>query len=226
MATVAQRVLPLAMGDKLTREEFLYRWEMHPEIKRAELIGGIVYMPSPVSFDHGNADNTVAGWALAYRAATPGCTAANNTTVFLLADCPQPDVLLRIVQECGGKSWLEDSFLYGPPELAAETCKSSASYDLHQKLELYEKAGVQEYVAVLIYEQEIRWHVLVDGTYQLLPPDADGIWRSRVFPGLWLDGAALLRDDAAAVLAKLQEGIASPEHRAFVEQLAKRLTSS
>lgn len=226
MATVAHRVLPLAMGDKLTREEFLHRWEMHPEIKRAELIGGIVYMPSPVPVDHGDTENSVAMWAGVYRAATPGCAAANNATTYLLADCPQPDVHLRLLQRCGGKSWVEDDCLYGPPELAAEICKSSASYDLHQKLELYEKPGVQEYVAVLIYEQEIRWHVLVGDTCQRLPPDTDGVWRSRVFPGLWLDGAALLRGDVAAVLAKLQEGIASPEHRTFVEQLAGRLTSS
>ncbi len=81
---------------------------------------------------------------------------------------------------------------------------------------------MQEYLPVLVYEQEIRWHVLVGDTYELLPPDADGIWRSRVFPGLWLDGAALLRGDVSAVLAKLQEGIASPEHRAFVVRLAER----
>jgi Uma2 family endonuclease len=222
MATVAQRVLPLAMGDKLTREEFVNRWEMHPEIKRAELIGGIVYMPSPVSLGHGDMENAVGTWAGMYRAATPGCAAANNGTVYLLLDCPQPDVLLRILHECGGKTSIEADYLYGPPELAAQVCKSSAAYDLHQKLELYEKAGVQDYVAVLVYEQEIRWHVLVGSAYQLLPPDADGIWRSRVFPGLWLDGAALLRGDVAAVLAKLQEGIGSPEHGAFVDQLAQR----
>ena len=223
MATVEQRAQPLAMGDMLTRDEFVRRWLQHPEIKRAELIGGIVYMPpSPVSAEHGDNENLLGWWAGAYRVATPGCVASNNATIFLLEDCPQADVHLRIVPECGGASRIVRGYIHGPPELAGEISKSSAAYDLHQKLELYEKAGVQEYVAVLVYEQEIRWHVLVDGTYHLLPPDADGVWRSRVFPGLWLDGAALLRGDVTAVLAKLQEGIASPAHRAFVEQLAQR----
>jgi Uma2 family endonuclease len=224
MASVEQRVLPLTMGDKLTRKEFLRRWQLHPEIKRAELIGGIVYMPpSPVSAEHGDYDNTIATWVGVYRAATPGCAANSNATTLLLQDCSQPDGQLRLLPEYGGSSRIgDDGYVHGPPELAAEICKSSAAYDLHQKLALYQQAGVQEYLAVLIYEQEIRWHVLAGDTYQLLPPDADGVWRSRVFPGLWLDGAALVRGDAAGVLAKLQKGLASAEHRAFVEQLAQR----
>jgi Uma2 family endonuclease len=119
----------------------------------------------------------------------------------------------------------EGKYLTGAPEFTAEVCVSSAAYDLHQKMDLYEKAGVQEYLAVLVYEQEIRWHVLVDGRYQIMPPDADGVWRSRVFPGLWLDGRALLEREVQKVLSKLQEGLGSAEHRQFVEELAKRRSS-
>jgi Uma2 family endonuclease len=223
MATVEQAVAPLNAGDKLSREEFLRRWREHPEIKRAELIGGIVYMaPSPVSADHGDNENTLTTWLGVYHAWTPGCVASNNATTLLLEDAPQPDGHLRLLPECGGKSRVQGVLLHGPPELAGEMCKSSVAYDLHQKFDLYEAAGVQEYVAVLLYEKEIRWHHLVDGVYQPLPPDDDGVWRSRVFPGLWLDGAAMLRHDAAKVLAKLQEGLASPEHRDFVALLAQR----
>ena len=213
---------PLANGDKMTRDEFLSRWELHPEIKKAELIGGIVYMPSPLTVSHGSADDDVGGWLFNYRIQTPNVDGATNVTTLLLEDSPQPDRHLRIVPECGGKSWIEGKSLAGPAELMAETCLSSKSYDLHQKYHLYEAAGVQEYLAVLLHEREIRWHILVGGRYELLPPDADGIWRSRVFPGLWLDGEALLRRDMPAVLAKLQDGIASPEHREFVAELARR----
>jgi Putative restriction endonuclease len=94
--------------------------------------------------------------------------------------------------------------------------------ELNQKYHLYEAAGVHEYLAVLMYEQEIRWHILVNGRYEILPPDADGIWRSRVFPGLWLDGRALLKRDLQKVLATLQAGFAAAEHRAFVKRLASR----
>jgi hypothetical protein len=226
MSVLVQEPPPLVAGDKLARDRFLRVWEMHPEIKRAELIGGIVYMPSPVSLDHGDIEDDVGGWMFMYRANTPGVAGSTNASVAMLEDMPQPDRHLRIVPECGGSTWIEGKYLNGAPEFTAEVCVSSAAYDLHQKLDLYEKAAVQEYLAVLVYEQEIRWHVLVEGRYQVMAPDADGVWRSRVFPGLWLDGRALLERNVQAVLAKLQEGLASPEHRQFVEELARRRAQS
>jgi len=223
MATaVERRVPPLAAGDKLTREEFMRRWEAHPEIKLAELIGGLVFIPSPVSVDHGETDIDVGTWLGVYRAGTQGTAAGHNTTTFLLDDVPQPDVYLRILPEFGGTSWVEDKYLHGIPELLTEVSRSSASYDLHLKLDLYEAAKIPECLVVLLYEQEIRWHVLVNHRYEQMPPDADGLWRSRVFPGLWLDGRSLLSGDLGQVLARLQEGLQSPEHQRFVAELAGR----
>jgi Uma2 family endonuclease len=222
MATVeAGRVHPMSFGDRLTKEEFLRIWEGHPEIKRAELIGGVVYMPSPLSFDHGAMEVDVVTWIGNYRAWTPGTSAASNTTSFILDDTLQPDANLHILPEFGRGCWIEDDYIAGIPELLAEVCRSSRAYDLHQKLDIYQAAGIPEYLTVLLYEQEVRWHILTNGEYQLMPPDADGIWRSRVFPGLWLDGKALLAGDSKRVLAKLDEGLKSPEHQAFVEKLAR-----
>jgi Uma2 family endonuclease len=222
MATVEQ-VPPLVPGDFLTREEFFRRWEAHPKIKKAELIGGIVYMPSPLSVDHGDMDNDLGGWLFTYKIATPGCACGHNTTSILLEDSPQPDINLRLLPEYGGTSWVDedDGFLHGVPELFVEVCRSSAAYDLHQKFNLYQAAGVPEYLAVLLYEKEIRWHRLVNKVYQIMQPDSQGIWRSQKFPGLWLDGPALLTGNMNHVLAKLQEGIQSAEHQAFVDQLAR-----
>jgi Uma2 family endonuclease len=225
MATaVEQRVPPLVAGDKLTREEFLRRWEANPEIKNAELIGGIVYMSSPVSVEHGDMDGDLGTWLGHYKAATPGTASGRNTTSFLLDDSPQPDLNLRILPGYGGGSWVEGKYLHGVPELLAEVSASSASYDLHVKRDLYQAAGVPEYVAVLLFEREIRWHILVNNEYQLLRPDADGLWRSRIFPGLWLDGQALLAGNLQQVLTWLQEGLASPEHQRFTAELASRKT--
>jgi hypothetical protein len=221
MATVEESVPPLGAGDRLTREEFLRLWEAHPEIKRAELIGGVVYMPSPVSVDHGDMEGTVGGLLFHYRVHTPGTANGNNTTSFLLDDIPQADLNLRILPECGGRSRIRNHYLHGVPEYFTEICGSSASYDLHQKLDLYEAAGIPEYMAILIFEREIRWHVLTDGRYQLLAPDVDGILRSKIFPGLWLDGAALLAGNLTHVMARLDEGLRSPEHQAFVQRLAR-----
>jgi Uma2 family endonuclease len=117
---------------------------------------------------------------------------------------------------------VEDKYLAGVPEFLAEICRSSASYDLHVKLDLYQAAGIPEYLAILLFEREIRWHVLINGRYEMLTADADGLWRSRIFPGLWLDGKALLAGNLQRVLSRLQEGINSAEHKQFVAVLADR----
>jgi Putative restriction endonuclease len=214
---------PLHAGDNLTRAEFLRRWDQHPEIKYAELIGGIVYMPSPLSLEHGIADTDTGGWLWFYRTHTPGTQSGSNVTTMMREDeTPQPDDFLRILPEYGGRSRNEGKYIGGSPELIAEVCVSSASYDLNQKLDLYEREGVLEYVAVLLREQEIRWHRRTSKGYKLLEPTRTGIWKSKVFPGLWLDGKAMLAGDAAQVLAVLQKGLQSPEHAAFVKKLAKR----
>lgn len=213
---------PLQAGDKLTSEEFLRRWEQHPEIKFAELIGGIVYMPSPLTRLHSVSDHLVSAWLCTYQAHTPGTESAGNVTTLLgYDDTPQPDDYLRVLPEFGGQSRNEGKYVGGASELLVEVCVSSASYDLNQKLNLYEKAGVPEYLAVLMREQEIRWHRFTSKGYHLLRPTG-GIWKSKVFPGLWLDGDALLAHDSAKVLATLQKGLQSAEHAAFVKKLAKR----
>lgn len=220
---IIERAPPLAAGDTLTREEFLSRWEAHPEIKLAELIKGIVYMPSPIGVEHSDMDGDVGTWLGVYHAATPGTASGRNGTSFLLDDSPQPDLNLRLLPEYGGRSWTQDDFLHGVPELLVEVCKSSASYDLHAKLDLYQEARVPEYLAILIYEKQIRWHVLKDAAYQIVPADSDGLWRSRIFPGLWLEGQALLTGDLRQVLNRLHEGMQSEEYKDFVERLrAKR----
>jgi Uma2 family endonuclease len=219
---VDQEVPLLVAGDSLSRDEFLRRWEAMPQLKRAELIGGVVYMPSPLSLEHGETDSHVATWLGVYKAGTPGCATANNATWLMLEDSPQPDTSLRILPEYGGQSGVQGRYASGAPEFLAEVCLSSTSYDLHQKLDLYEEAGVQEYLAVLLRERELRWHRLIDARFQVLPAPADGVYRSAVFPGLWLNGPALLAGDLGQVLVTLQQGLDSPEHAAFVEQLARQ----
>lgn len=93
------------------------------------------------------------------------------------------------------------------------------------KLDLDQAAKVPEYLAVLLYEQEVPWHILADGKYRVLDPDADGILRSKVFPGLWLDPPDLLAGESAKVLKVLQAGLQSPEHERFVAELGSRKRS-
>jgi len=226
MSIVEQALLPLMGGDNLTREEFLERWWAMPLLKRAELLGGVVFMPSPVSRPHGRAEYLVAHWLGDYVLNTPGCEACGNTTTLLLEDAPQPDAQLYLLPEVGGKVREEKGLASGPPELVVEVCLSRSAYDLHQKFDLYQSAGVPEYVAVLMHEKEVRWHRLIDGSYQRMPTPADGIFRSVVFPGLRLDAQALLAGDRAKVLATLRQGIQSPEHAAFLAEVARRRAAS
>lgn len=225
MTAIATDLPVLETGDKLTLDEFLRRWEAMPHIKKAELIGGIVYMPSPTGIQHAGADGEVGTWLGSYSAHTRGTNYAHGATTILEGNSPQPDCLLRLLPEAGGRTRTEGVLLHGAPELVAEISGSSASYDLHLKKDLYERQGVDEYLVVLLYEQEIRWHRLEEGNYRIVPPDKDGVWRSTAFPGLWLDGKALLAGDLAKVLAVLQSGLDSPEHAEFVERLQKKMAS-
>lgn len=203
----------------MSREEFIARWEQMPEVKNAELIDGVVYMPSPVSFIHGSFDapfHLLIGY---YTAETPGCDWLPNTTWLMLESAPQPDISLYIRPEAGGRTGEVKDLIAGAPELAIEITKSSRTYDLGPKLALYQRAEVQDYVAALIEEQRIEWRILEQGSYVLRPPDVDGIFRSRAFPGLWVDSAALWKRDSKRLLAVLQEGLQSEEHARFVETL-------
>ena len=215
----------LENGDRLTRCEFERRYAARPDLKKAQLIEGVVYMPSPVSLAHSGPHSMIHAVLLCYAAYTPGVRGDDNATVRLDFDnAPQPDVLLRLVPEAGGQSRVsDDGYLEGAPELIVEVAASSASIDLHDKLRAYRRNGVREYVVWRTGEQRIDWLELVDGEYRPLPPDGEGVVHSRVFPGLRLAAAALLEDDLAGALAELNKGLDSPEHRRFVAKLAETI---
>lgn len=216
---------PLEPGDRLTRAEFERRYEAMPELKKAELIEGVVYTPSPVrARRHGRPHYQVITWLGHYEAATPGIFGADNTTARLdLDNEPQPDVLLMIEPGLGGQARIsDDDYVEGAPELVVEVASSSVSYDLHAKPHVYRRNRVREYVVWRVLDGQIDWLVFRNERYEPLAPDDRGRFRSTVFPGLWLDPAALLRGDLAAVLAALREGLETPEHAAFAAELAAR----
>lgn len=218
----------LENGDTLTRTEFERRYAAMPWIKKAELVEGEVHMPSPVKRSHGASHAHLVGWLTVYCAATPGIELCDNTTVRLDLDNEfQPDALLRLEPAAGGRSRASpEDYVEGPPELVVEVASSSASIDLHAKKQVYRRNGVQEYLVWQIYERQLVWFELKAGEYSPVTPDEQGVLRSRAFPGLWLDGPAMLAGDLTAVLACLQRGLASPEHAQFVQDLKARLTAA
>ena len=205
---IANRPLLFESGDRLSREEFLARWEQMPALKKAELIDGIVYMPSPVSLTHSVFDTLVQMVLSVYAARTPGCEPLSNATWLMLESAPQPDACL-CWRPASGEIQTTKGLATGSPHLVVEVAVSSRSYDLGPKLALYQRAEVPEYVALLVEEQRIEWRVLETGSYRLMHPDADGVFRSKVFPGLWLDSAAFWRKDRSKLLAVLEQGLRS-----------------
>ncbi|MEM9926784.1 MAG: Uma2 family endonuclease, partial [Cyanobacteria bacterium P01_D01_bin.50] len=113
---------PLENGDRLTRYEFERRYQAMIQIKKAELIEGVVYVASPVrATKHSRPHAKIITWLGTYSAASLGVDLQDNATVRLDADNePQPDALLRIETEAGGNSRIsEDDYIEGSPELIA-----------------------------------------------------------------------------------------------------------
>ena len=214
-------VIPLENGDRLRRCEFEARYLARPDIKKAELIEGVVHVPSPVRATHAEKHGDLLAWLRVYSASTAGVSVLDNATVRLDRDNePQPDVLMRIESAAIGQSQLDgDDYVTGAPELVVEVVASSAAYDLHDKLHAYRRNGVLEYLVWRVYDRTIDWFVLTDDEYRPLSPAADGILHSRTFPGLRMAVNSLLDGDFATVLSELNRGIDTPEHAAFVAKL-------
>ena len=226
MATVPDLALPavpieLHTGDRMSRAEFHRLYEQSPPGFRAELIGGIVYVASPLKRRHGTNHLPLGSLFFLYEGQTPGVESADNTTVQLGEESePQPDLFLRILPEYGGQSVTTiDDYIAGSPELVAEIALSSRAIDFHAKRYDYTKHGVLEYLVFSLRDNRLHWFDLRSN--QELQPDTDGVYRIRSFPGLWIHGAALVGRNGQQLMQILNQGLATPEHTAFVSKLAR-----
>ena len=195
-----------------------------PHVKKAELIEGVVHMPSPVSLDHGGPDGKLITWLGHYQVYTPGTELLPNTTAVLAvgANCTQSDSCLRVAPEYGGQSGNSPKrYIDGAPEWVGEVSLTTTAYDLHDKLLRHQRNGVKEYAVWRVEDRALDWFVLRDNVFCLVQPRG-GLFKSKVFPGLWLDAAAMLRGDMVRVLKILDRGVGSDEHRRFVARLARQ----
>jgi Uma2 family endonuclease len=213
------RLPPLVPGQRLKQPEFHRRYEAYPDDVKFELIGGVVYMASPLRLPHGSYHPELSGVLWVYRSGTPGVQVLDNTTTILGEESePQPDLALRILPAFGGRSRdTQEQYVAGPPELVAEIAHSSRDIDLNRKRDDYERARVVEYLVLCVAERELHWFHFPSG--RPIRPNREGVWRSRVFPGLWLHGEGLLACDSSRLLDTAQQGLASRPHAAFVERL-------
>src|SRR5438105_12057700 len=131
----ASVVAPLNNGDRLTQPEFHRRYEAHPGKEKFELIGGIVYMASPLRLAHSNYHEELSFALGLYRRATPGVELLIDATAILGEESePQPDLALRILPQYGGRSRdTPEQYVEGPPELLTEIAHSTLAIDMHQK---------------------------------------------------------------------------------------------
>ncbi len=215
-------VITLDSGDRMNREEFHRVYSQMPEDFRAELVGGIVYVSSPIRHPHGDFVALLGGAFFNYAGSTPGVRASVDVTIILGAESElQPDLHLRILPEFGGRSKpTDEEYLVGAPELVAEVAYSSHSLDLHSKRRDYTSHGGLEYIVASLRERRLHWFDLPnDKEYQR---HEDGILRIQHFPGLWIDEDAYWRQDIKGMLATLQRGLDSEEHQQFVDVLAAR----
>lgn len=223
MTSDVLRIHPLRNGDRLKQPEFHRRYEAHSGPEKFELIGGLVYQEPRRTYPHARLQSRLCFTLGTYDRVTPGVETLPGVTVILNEDSePRPDLTLRILREYGGASWVNaDDYIEGSPELLAEIAYHSDSIDLHQKHDDYQRAGVQEYLVVCIEEKEIRWFDFAAGDE--IHANRKGVFCSRIFPGLWIDGPALIALNADGVDYTLQQGLSSRAHATFVCQLARKL---
>ena len=229
MSTAQTMPETLREGQRLDQPTFHRLYEEASRSRpglRAELIEGVVHFKMSISRAHGRPHAALTTWLYTYDLATPGTESVITPTLILgRRSEPEPDLILRRLPESGGRCVADDrDILHGPPELAVEVSRTTAPLDLGGKFRDYQAAGVGEYLVLLVELGEVRWwgRPAPEAGFEELAPDAGGVFRSRVFRGLWLDAHALLADDGAALLATLQTGIADPSHAAFVDGLQGR----
>lgn len=216
------RIPPLENGDCLTRTEFERRYAQDPHIHKAELIEGVVHVASPLRFQyHAEPHSRLHGWLWTYQVSTPLAWIGIEPTIRLGEDNElQPDIVLFLDEKAGGNVKIDnEGYLTGIPELVVEISASSASIDLNHKKKVYQQNGIPEYIVWSVFENELTWFQLQAGTYQIFRMDPDGIIRSHIFPGLWLDIQSLLDRKMDRVLHILNQGIQSPDHERFTKTL-------
>ena len=218
--TAAQTLPLLESGMRLSSEEFLRRWYALPDLKSAELINGVVHIPQYVTVIHGAAHGSFCCWLGLYLFATPGIEGHLRATWLMDEwNVPQPDLSHIILPEYGGQSTSEGELAAGAPEFILEVSDTDAEMELGEKLKLYESMGVQEYVVAVVKRQELHWFYLMEGRYCRLVANDDGIHRSILFPGLWLDSHAFYQADWSKLQHVAKLGVQSSAHAAFVTRL-------
>lgn len=214
--------LPLLYdGLRLDRVTFHRLYEASPELKRVQLIEGIVHMPSPMRFvQHANPQTCINGWLFCYVTQTPGVNTGGSATLKIDDENEfEPDGML--FYDNGQLIIADDGYLEGVPELAVEVTASTFTIDSKEKFRVYEKHGVKEYLLWNTEAGTITWYARHKDKFVPMKSNRAGILKSKIFPGLWLEVAAMREGDMTQVMKTLYEGLASAPHRQYVKRFKK-----
>jgi Uma2 family endonuclease len=197
---------PLESGDVLDGAEYWRRYCATSDKLKSERINGKVYIMSPLrAVYHGNPHLLLAQWIATFAMHDPTLIGSDNATVRMNADNdPQPDLCLLRVN--GQTRFDDEGYILGAPELIVEVAGSSASYDFREKRDVYEAAGVGEYLVFETIEGRIEWWRADNGRFVDIS-QVDGIYKSVLFPGLWLDAEALRAANALKLIQTLEQGM-------------------
>jgi Uma2 family endonuclease len=217
--------LSLQNGDRMSQPEFHRRYQAYLDDVKFELVEGTVYLAAPLHRQHALYHSHLNALLFIYKSKRPGVEVLDYPTTILGPESePQPDLVLRVLLSHGGRSReTPDQYIHGPPELIVEIAHSTRSIDMYQKRREYVHSGVREYLVLCV--EEAAFHGFRFKPHGKLAADEHGVLRSNVFPGLWIDCTAVLADNHATAARTLRNGIASPEHAAFVRRLRAHNTS-
>ncbi|MGE3074927.1 MAG: Uma2 family endonuclease [Dehalococcoidia bacterium] len=201
--STAKRLAPeLENGAVMTREEFHEAYADCEGLRRAELVEGVVFMPSPVRYEsHDKPAALIRGWLFSYSLKHPETETGGEASLLLGQSEVQPDAFLM---RTGSVPSDEDGYLTGAPQLVVEIAASSKSRDLHSKMDIYRRHGVAEYIVWRTVEGAIDWFRSVDGQFQRVQPDKVGVIESAIFPGLRLSIPRALAMDSPGLVELLR----------------------
>lgn len=163
----------------------------------------------------GELASSVSYWLCQYRRSTPCVESLGRVSIFL-------DPTTEI--ETTAAMWLTPGAddrprwqrCEGVPELLVEVTATVHNKVFRRRLRVYEQSEIHELLVVTGDPRDTALYARENGRFARVSPADDGSYRSRVFPGLWLDPSALFSDEWNEMAACLDRGMATEEHAAFV----------
>ena len=168
--------------ERLTYEEFCARVNE----QKADLIHGEIFMASPARYRHEDLVNLWMSMLRRYAKKKKLGKVMGSRVAMKLDDheAPEPDIMFIKKDRL---PLLKETEILGPADLAIEVVSPGSRHlDLVEKKDLYASYGVSEYWVIDPYRQRACFWKNVDGMWEDIAVDENGIMNSTVLPDFWL----------------------------------------